>query len=151
MTDASDLTLSVSTHIEASPAEVWAVMTGRLEEWWCPRPWRVELVALDWKPGGRCAMTMHGPAGEVMPNEGVFLEVMPGRRFITTDAFTTGWVPAGPFMVGIWAIEPDGAGTRYTGAARHWTQDACEQHRAMGFAEGWGTVAAQLKALCEAD
>jgi len=149
MTDQTDLTLSVTTYIDASPEKVWTILTERMEEWWCPKPWRVEIVEQDWRPGGRASMTMHGPNGEVMPNEGVFLDVVPGRRFMTTDAFTVGWVPAGPFMVGIWEIEPEGSGTRYTGSARHWTQDAHDQHKAMGFIEGWSVVAQQLKALCE--
>jgi len=150
MTDADDLTLSVSTFIAAPPERVWAVMTQRQADWWCPVPWRTEIVAQEWRPGGRCAMVMHGPDGEAMPNEGVFLEVVPGRRFVTTDAFTAGWVPAGPFMVGIWEIMPEGAGTRYTGSARHWTREARDQHEAMGFTTGWSAVAEQLRQLCEA-
>ncbi len=145
-----DLTLSVTIHIEAPPETVWAVLTTRQEEWWCPRPWRVEIVEQDWRPGGRASMTMHGPNGEVMPNEGVFLEVVPGRRYVVTDAFTAGWHPAGPFMVGIWEITPEGTGTRYTGSARHWSAEAYEQHKTMGFEQGWGIVARQLKDVCEA-
>ncbi len=94
-------------------------------------------------------MIIKGPDGERMPNEGVFLDVVEGRHFVTTDAFTAGWVPAGPFMVATWGIEPEGDGTRYTASARHWTDEAYEQHKAMGFEQGWGVCAAQLKALCE--
>ena len=50
---------------------------------------------------------------------------------------------------GFWEIEPEGSGTRYTARARHWTDEALEQHRAMGFEAGWGACADQLKALCE--
>jgi len=53
-------------------------------------------------------------------------------------------------MVGFWEIAPEGSGTRYTGRAKHWTAEAMKQHQEMGFKEGWGTVAEQLKALCEA-
>lgn len=151
MTDAADdLQLSVDIYIDAPPERVWEVMTRRQEDWWCPRPWRVEIVEQDWRPGGRCAMVMHGPDGEHFPNEGVFLEVTPGVRFVSTDAFTVGWMPAGPFMVGTWEIAPEGKGTRYTAYARHWSAEAHEQHRTMGFVEGWGKCAEQLKELCEA-
>ncbi|BAK68284.1 hypothetical protein SLG_36090 [Sphingobium sp. SYK-6] len=150
MTDQPDLTLSVSTYIAAPPERVWQILTQRQEEWWCPAPWTIEIVEQDWRPGGRCAMIMRGPDGEEIPQDGVFLEVVPGKRFISTDAFTAGWQPAGPFMVGVWEIEPDGEGTRYTGSARHWNQEARDQHSDMGFEAGWGAVAAQLKALCEA-
>jgi uncharacterized protein YndB with AHSA1/START domain len=151
MTDQADRTLSVTTFIAAPPDKVWHVMTQRQEDWWCPRPWTIEIIEQDWRPGGRSAIIMRGPDGEEEPHEGVFLEVVPGRRFISTDAFRAGWVPAGPFMVGTWEIAPEGTGTRYTASARHWTDEACERHEAMGFDEGWSTCAAQLKDVCEAD
>ena len=147
---AEDLTLSVTIWIDAPPEKVWHALTERQELWWCPKPWRVEIVEQDWRAGGRAATTMHGPNGEVMPNDGVFLEVVPGVRYMATDAFTVGWKPAKPFMVGIWEIAPEDGGTRYTGSARHWTKEAHDQHKAMGFEQGWGVVAQQLKELCEA-
>jgi len=143
--------LTVERSIAAAPDRVWRVMTERMPEWFCPAPWRAELVEQDWRPGGRSAMTFHGPDGETFPQEGVFLEVVPGRRFVSTDAYAAGWVPREPFMTGIWAIEPDGDGTRYRATARHWTAEAAEKHQAMGFEQGWGAAADQLKALCEGE
>ncbi|NKJ43504.1 MULTISPECIES: SRPBCC domain-containing protein [unclassified Novosphingobium] len=142
--------LSISRHIAAPPAVVWNVMANRQEEWWCPRPWRAEVVVQERRPGGRAAITMYGPDGEVMPHEGLFLAWDEGTRFVVTDAVTEGFIPAGPFMIGIWEIAPDGAGTRYTATARHWTAEAMEQHAAMGFESGWNACADQLQALCEA-
>lgn len=52
-------------------------------------------------------------------------------------------------MVGLWGIEPEGDGTHYTARARHWTDETRKQHQEMGFEEGWGACADQLKALCE--
>ena len=143
--------LTVTRYIEAPPEQVWPVMADRMEEWWCPKPWRVEIVEQDRRPAGRCSMTMYGPEGEVVPNEGIFLAWDEGRRFVITDAVTGDMEPAGPFMIGIWEIEPEGRGTRYTGRARHWTDEAMRQHVEMGFEPGWGACADQLKALCEAD
>ncbi|HEX8382069.1 MAG TPA: SRPBCC family protein [Sphingomonas sp.] len=143
------LELSVERHIAAPPDAVWRVLTERMAEFWCPKPWTTEIVEQDWRAGGRCAMVMRGPDGEAAPLEGVFLDVVPGRRFVTTDAYGAGWVPREPFMTGIWEVEPDGEGTRYRATARHWTAEAAEKHRAMGFEQGWGVVADQLKALCE--
>jgi uncharacterized protein YndB with AHSA1/START domain len=92
---------------------------------------------------------MFGPDGEQIPCRGVFLEVTPGRRFVTTDAFDSQWNPQQAFMVGVFQIEAEGEGTRYTASARHWNQDDLEKHREMGFTEGWTAVAAQLAALAE--
>lgn len=143
------LELSVTRFIDAPPDRVWQIMTERMTEWWCPRPWRVELVEQDRRPGGRSAMVMHGPEGERIPLEGIFLEVTPGRRIVTTDAMTADWQPQGPFMIGVWQIEPQDKGTRYTASARHWSKEKMEEHRAMGFAEGWGICADQLAELAE--
>jgi uncharacterized protein YndB with AHSA1/START domain len=91
-----------------------------------------------------------------MPQEGVFLEVTPpspsaSARFVFTDAFAAGWKPQGPFMVGTMEFAEEGGQTRFTGTARHWAQEAYDQHKAMGFEQGWATVAAQLAALAEAE
>ncbi len=141
--------LSITRFIAAPPEKVWHVMTERQEEWWCPLPWRAKIDRQDRRAGGVCNMTFFGPDGEESPQNGVYLAYEEGRRFVTTDAFTEDFMPSGPFMIGIWEINPEGDGTRYTGRARHWTEEACKQHDEMGFAEGWGGCADQLKALCE--
>lgn len=142
--------LSVTRYIAAPPAVVWDTMVNRQEEWWCPRPWRVEIVAQDRFPGGRSAMIMRGPDGEEMPHDGIMLAWDEGRRFASTDAIVGDLEPSGPFMIGIWEIEPEGEGTRYTARARHWSDEARQQHEAMGFVQGWEACAAQLADLCEA-
>lgn len=141
--------LSVTRHIAASPERVWDIMTNRMAEWWCPKPWTVEIIAQEWRAGGRTALIMRGPNGEESPHEGVFLEVTPGRRFVFTDAFGPGWIPRTPFMVGIFTLEPEQGGTRYTAAARHWDEATMRRHEKMGFADGWKIVADQLAELAE--
>lgn len=94
-------------------------------------------------------MTMYGPDGEVMPQNGIYLAYEEGRRFVTTDAIVDDFQPSGPFMIGIWEIEPEGEGTRYTARARHWTAETAKQHEEMGFEEGWGACVAQLAEICE--
>ncbi len=145
------LELSVTRLIDAPVATVWQVATERLQDWWCPKPWTVEIVAQDWRAGGRSAVVMRGPNGEEMPQEGVFLEVTQGVRFVFTDALTAGWHPQSAFIVGIMEFAPEGGKTRYTASARHWTREACDRHKAMGFEDGWATVAEQLAALAEAE
>ncbi|KQN19465.1 ATPase [Sphingomonas sp. Leaf33] len=148
MTDAHEL--RIDRTIDAPPEAVWRAWTEHLEEWFCPRPWRAEIVEQDLRPGGRSAMVMRGPSGEENPIEGIILDVEPGRRIVSTDAFTAGWVPAGPFMVRIDLFEADGGGgTRYTAIARHWTADAAAQHRAMGFEAGWSAATDQLEAVAK--
>lgn len=146
----NDLTLSVTRLIDAPVETVWRIATERMAEWWCPKPWTVEIVEQDWRAGGRSAVIMRGPNGEEMPQEGVLLEVTPNTRFVFTDAFAVGWVPQRPFMVGTMEFADEGGKTRYTASARHWDAASCQQHREMGFEAGWSAVAEQLAALAEA-
>ena len=145
--------LSVTRYIDAPPEKVWDTMVNRQSEWWCPKPWRAEIDRQERRAGGRCEMTFYGPDGEVMPQNGIYLAFDEGRRFVLTDAAVIDedgdFEPAGPMMIGFWEIEPEGAGTRYTARARHWTEEARQQHQEMGFEPGWGACADQLKALCE--
>ena len=142
--------LVVERLIDAPASAVWKAYTDHLGEWLCPEPWRAEVVEMDLRAGGRSAVTMHGPEGEVMPNDGVYLEVIPERLIVFTDAFTTGWNPAGaPFMVASFEFEPQGDKTLYRGRARHWNAEAMEQHKAMGFEAGWAMVAAQWETVAK--
>jgi len=142
--------LSISRHIAASPATVWKVYTERTTEWFAPKPYETPVVDWDLRPGGSASLVMRSPEGQDMPMQGVFLEVVPGERLVSTDAFAPGWVPQGPFMVTIITFAAEGEGTRYTASARHWSEEALKQHEAMGFTTGWGKVADQLAALAEA-
>lgn len=141
--------LSVTRLITAPPAAVWDVMTNRIEEWWCPRPWRAEFADLGRRAGGVSDCTMYGPDGEVHPHPGTVLAWDEGRRFAFTDAIVGDLEPAGPFMIGVWTIALEGDGTRYTAIARHWTGEDSRRHAEMGFADGWGACADQLTTLCE--
>lgn len=142
--------LVIERLMDAPAIALWKAYTHHLNEWFCPPPWRAEVVEMDLRAGGRSAVTMHGPEGEVHANEGVYLEVIPERLIVFTDAFTTGWVPAGkPFMAGSFAFEPQGEKTLYRGVARHWNAETMEQHKAMGFETGWGIVAEQWEAVAK--
>ena len=141
--------LSVERHIAAPVSHVWETMIERFEAWFCPRPWRAEARDIEWRPGGRSLVVMHGPDGQAVANEGVVLEYSPNRRFVLTDAFTADWRPSAPFMIGLFEVAADSGGTRFTATARHWTDATLEQHRAMGFDAGWGAMADQLKTLAE--
>lgn len=143
--------LSVTCHIAAPRERVWKMWVDRKEDWFCPKPWRAEVIEEDLRPGGRSAVRMFGPDGEdTGPMEGVFLEVVLGETVVTTDAYASGWVPQTPFLTAIWQFADEGEGTRFTATARHWDAEAKAKHETMGFHPGWDQMMAQLQALCEA-
>ncbi len=147
--------LSVTRLIAVPRARLWRCWTepALLMQWFCPKPWGVSEAEMDVRPGGISRMVMRGPDGTEMPHQGVYLEVVPERKLVFTDAFTSAWVPSGKaFMVGTVlladAAMPDGApGTHYTAIAAHWSEADRLQHEAMGFHEGWGIATDQLAAL----
>lgn len=142
--------LSVACHIDAPRAIVWKVWTDLKDEWYCPKPWRAHVIEEDMRPGGRSAVQMFGPDGEdTGPMEGVFLEVVPGERVVTTDAYAAGWLPQTPFITAIWTFADADDGTSVTATARHWDAEAKVRHEAMGFHPGWDQMLAQFKALSE--
>jgi uncharacterized protein YndB with AHSA1/START domain len=148
---ANGFELAVERHIAAPPAAVWRAWTERLEEWWAPKPWTTRIIEQDLRPGGRSVMVMSGPDGETPPMEGVFLEVIPERSIVLTSAFKVGWIPQPPFMTAIFTFAPDGDGTRYRAAARHWDEATMKRHEEMGFSTGWATMTAQLAEIAEAE
>ena len=89
--------LSVTRLIAAPPEKVWDVMTNRINEWWCPAPWRAEFDTLERRAGGVSNCTMYGPDGEVHPHPGYVLAWDEGHRFAFTDAVVGDLMPAGKF------------------------------------------------------
>lgn len=146
----SEYELSITRLINAPPAMVFRIWTERTEEWFAPKPWRTRIIEQDLRAGGRSALIMSGPDGDLPQMEGVFLEVVPNERIVSTDAFTAGWLPQKPFMTAIYTFAEEGGKTRYTATARHWDEAAMNQHREMGFEEGWSICAAQLAEIAEA-
>lgn len=145
--------LELILDLDAPREKLWRCWTEPklLEKWFCPKPWYVSDARIDLRPGGEFTCRMHGPNGEEFPNTGVFLEVVPNERLVTTDAFHPGWKPTGrPFMVAEVTFEDLGGGrTRYHAQALHWTKEAREEHERMGFHEGWGKAAEQLEELAK--
>jgi len=121
----------------------------RMGEWFCPKPWKVTEARMDLRPGGSSFIMMEGPNGEKIPNYGIYLEVVPNRKLVFTDAYTSAWVPSEkPFMTAIVEFEDLGNGrTKYTATALHWTEEDKKTHEEMGFHEGWGIVAGQLEEI----
>ena len=94
---------------------------------------------------------MKSPEGQEIPCPGQYLEVIPNRKLVFSDAFTGNWNPkeGAPFMVATITFEPEGSKTRYTAVVRHWGEDDKKKHEEMGFYQGWGICADQLEALAK--
>lgn len=144
--------LILTRTLAAPRALLWECWTNprHLPEWFVPKPHKVVACELDVRPGGRCNTTFDVD-GNVMVNEGVYLEVIEGEKLVFTDTYTEGWKPAPePFMTAIVTFaDAPGGGTTYTAIARHRNPEAAKTHADMGFHDGWGTVAGQLEGYAQ--
>lgn len=148
MTDTAR-TLVLERLLDAPVAKLWRcwIEPSLLKEWFCPAPWSVASAELDVRPGGRSRIVMLSPEGNEFPNVGLYLDVIPERKLVFTDAFSSAWEPSEKaFMVAEVRFEPEGERTRYVATVRHWSEADRATHEAMGFHEGWGKAADQLEA-----
>ena len=143
--------LSLTRIIASSPDKLFRAWTEPelLKQWFAPLPFTTITAELDVRPGGANLIIMRGPDGSEYPSRGVYLEVVPAKKLVFTDAFTSAWTPsAKPFMTATITFDAIGDGqTRYTARALHWSAEDREAHETMGFHEGWGQCADQLATL----
>lgn len=142
--------LVINRVIDASPEKVYRCWTEPelLKQWFAPQPYTTSRAELDVRPGGSSLIVMRSPEGQEMPNPATYLEVIPNRKLVGTDAYTSGWVPsAKPFMTLVLTFEEFEGKTNYTAVARHWTIADKESHESMGFHKGWEICTDQLAAL----
>jgi uncharacterized protein YndB with AHSA1/START domain len=146
----ADRELVLTRLINAPRAKVYRAWTdpALLKQWFAPKPYTTPIVEIDVRPGGSAYFVMRGPDGKDLPNRGVYLEVVPNEKLVSTDAYVAAWEPSEkPFMTLILTFEDEGGKTRYTARVRHWTVADREAHEKMGFHEGWGLCTDQLEAL----
>jgi uncharacterized protein YndB with AHSA1/START domain len=145
-----DRDLVLTRFIPAAPDVLYRCWTepALIQQWFVPKPWTIASAEIDLRVGGSNRIVMQSPDGQEMPNRGVYLDIVPNRKLVFTDAFIEAWTPSEkPFMTGIITFEPEDGGTRYTARVRHWTKTDRDAHEQMGFHEGWGQCADQLAAL----
>ena len=140
--------LSFTRTLAAPRRLIWECWTKpeHIPHFFVPVPHKVTAVSIDLRVGGRFDTTFDVD-GTVMDNRGVYLEVVPETRLVFTDGYSEGWKPApDPFMTAILLLaDAPGGGTTYTAIARHRSPESAKAHEAMGFFDGWGTVATQLE------
>ena len=145
-----DLVHAPSTQL--SVEQIWQGWTDQdfLPRWFCPKPWKVTECRIDLRPGGEFFTRMQGPQGEGVENHGCILEVIPFKRFVTTNLFHKGLRPAKILEPDFpTVIEIDSAGEnglpKYRAIIRHLSNEHKLRHEAMGFPQGWDMALNQLE------
>jgi uncharacterized protein YndB with AHSA1/START domain len=150
-----DLDLAVHRVIRAPRAAVWDAWTdpASLEQWWLPAPTHCRVDRLDVTPGGAFVTRCSDDGVRFGPHlDACFLVVDELERIVFTNAVDSGWRPANPAPVPMTAeitLRDHPGGTDYRVTVRHGDPAARDRHERLGFADGWGTVTAQLAELTE--
>jgi uncharacterized protein YndB with AHSA1/START domain len=142
-----NLDLVLERVVDVPRSLVWRAWTEpqHLMPWFSPKPWTVSECQIDLRVGGECRTVMRGPEGQVMPNIGTYLDIVPMERLVFTDALTGGFRPSGGgFMTAMILLEDAGSGAKYTAIAKHADPATRIKHEEMGFQAGWGTALTQL-------
>jgi uncharacterized protein YndB with AHSA1/START domain len=138
----STLDFAIERFIDAPTRLVWDALTKpeHLKQWYMPKAWgRVAHAEMDLRPGGIVSIDIAVGDGQVAPNVGCVLEVIPMQRLVWTSMLFPGYRPAVFDDIPITAImtmESVGAGTRYVFTALHRNEADLETNRSSGFYEG---------------
>src|SRR5690348_14645550 len=145
----SKLDLVLERIVDVPREHVWAAWTKpeHIKKWFTPAPWTTVDCEIDLRPGGIFRTVMRSPEGQEFPHVGCFLEVVPNEKLVWTNALDPGFRPAvGRSMAegcddlvftAVIALEPHGAGTKYTALVIHGDEATSKKHAEMGFQEGW--------------
>ena len=73
----------------ASSDKVWRVWTDAdsMKRWWGPTGYTAPFIRNDVRVGGTYLWAMKSPKGEMFWNTGVYKEVVPNRRIVSTSSF----------------------------------------------------------------
>ncbi len=107
-----EITMIYITQIFDSPlSDVWKAWTEseRIKKWWGPKNYKAPVVKVDLKEGGSYLYNMRSPEGEDFWNTGVYKEIVPMEKIVSTDSFADSEgniVPASHYgMSGDWPLE----------------------------------------------
>jgi uncharacterized protein YndB with AHSA1/START domain len=107
-----EITMIFITRVfNAPPGEVWKVWTepDAFKEWFGPQDFTTPVVNIDLRVGGTVLYCMRSPEGEDIWSTGIYKEIVPQERIVSTDSFADAEgnvVPAAHYkMEGDWPLE----------------------------------------------
>lgn len=147
-TPANDRELVIVREFQAPRSLFWKAWTDpkHITQWFGPRGFTTRVDAYDFRVGGKWAYTMIGPDKAEYPCNGVFSEIVPIERIVTTDEFGEDMLKQHPDenfprgMVVTCLFDDLGARTRLTVRIMHRSVQDRINHEKMGVVAGWGST-----------
>jgi uncharacterized protein YndB with AHSA1/START domain len=88
-TTPSDREIVITRVFDAPRRLVFAVLTDpeHVPHWYGPRGWTLPVCQIDFRLGGAWRYVLRGPQGADMGMRGVYQEITPPERLVTTESF----------------------------------------------------------------
>ncbi len=147
---ASELEIVITRVLHAPVDRVWRAWTEpkKIEQWFGPRGFSTRVNEQNFRVGGNWSYTMIGPDGNEYPCHGLFREIVPNQRIVSTDEFEENYEYAGhdshdlpQGMVVTTLFEPlDDKTTRVVIRILHRNAEDKQKHAKMGVIEGWNST-----------
>ena len=85
----SDREIVITRVLNAPRRTVFEALTGpqHVPRWFGPKGWTLPVCQIDLRPGGTWRFVGRGPGGREMGMRGVYAEITPPERFVTTESF----------------------------------------------------------------
>ena len=142
----SDREIVITRVFNAPPELVFKAWTEakHIEQWWGPEGFTTRVTEMDLRPGGQWRYVMISPDGTEYPAKGVFREIVPSERIVTSDEFDEGIekvldadLPQG--IVLTVTFEDLEGKTKLTIQIVHESASDRRKHEKMGVVAGWNS------------
>src|SRR5213596_3448850 len=100
-TQIRDRDIVINREFAAPRQLVWDAFTKpeQIEKWFGPKGFNTRVAEMDFKVGGRSSYVMIGPDGAEYPADGVFKEIVPIEKIVSSaDGFSKDFQAAHPEM-----------------------------------------------------
>jgi uncharacterized protein YndB with AHSA1/START domain len=133
-TTPSDREIVMTRLFDAPRALVFDAYTNpeHLPHWFGPRGWTLPVCEIDLRPGGSWRFVMRGPDGTEMGMSGVYQEIAPPERLVSTESFDD---YPGETLNTLTLTEEDGK-TTYTVTVLYPSKEVRDAVLASGMQEG---------------
>jgi uncharacterized protein YndB with AHSA1/START domain len=114
-------------------------------EWFGPRGWSLAVCEIDLREGGAWRYVMRGPNGEEMGMSGVYREITPPERVVSTESFDA---YPGESINTLTLAEEDGK-THYTVTVLYPSKETRDAVLASGMSKGAAETLERLAEVLE--
>lgn len=103
--------LYITRTFDALLEKVWKAWNDPeiIKQWWGPKDFTAPTVKINFTVGGSNLYSMRSPEGQVIWSTGIYKEIVPLKRIVSTDSFADAEgnvVPASHYgMSGDWPLE----------------------------------------------